>query len=167
MALKKVVMILVVSVVVLTAGLAVVTKSQYNLYKEAPSVKYNQVLDDKETATIYYYYQDTCHFCQSIKDQVTDLYLSTENNPDINLVLVDVKSSTNAGAWADETYDYTQADLTDPEQIKIQGTPSMIYVEEGQVAEYESGPDVFTLMENVNQKFDLGLTFDPSRYGQA
>ncbi len=167
MSLKKIVIILVAVVVVLTAGLALITKSKFNLYTDTPQVKYNQVLDDKETPTVYYYYQDTCHFCNSIKDQVSDLYLATENNPDINVVLVDVKSSTNKDAWGDETYDYQTADLTDPEQIKIKGTPSMIYVEEGQVAEYESGADVFTLMENVNQKFDLGLTFDPSKYGQS
>lgn len=166
MSLKKVIIILVTIVVILTAGLAIVTKTKFNLYTDTPHVKYNEVLDDKETPTVYYYYQDTCHFCNSIKDQVTDLYHATEDRTDINLTLVDVKSSTNANAWGGDDFDFENADMTDPEQIKIKGTPTMIYVKEGKVVEYESGPDVFTLMENVNQEFGLGLTFDPSRYGE-
>lgn len=81
--------------------------------------------------------------------------------------LVDVKSSTNANAWTkDESCDPTNADLTDTENIKIKGTPSMIYVEDGAVVEYQSGRDIFKIMETVNAKYDLGLTFDPSKYGE-
>lgn len=166
MSLKKIVIILLALIGILLVGLFAITKSQFNIYTEAEHVKYNEVLDDKETPTLYYYYQDTCHYCASIKDQVTDLYLATENNSAINVRLVDVKSSTNANAWGDETYDPETADMTNPEDIKIKGTPTMIYVEDGKVAEYESGAGVFTVMENVNQKYNLGLTFDPSKYGQ-
>ncbi len=167
MSLKKVVTILVIVVVVLTSGLVVVTNSKFNLYTDVPQVNYTEVLDDAETPTIYYYYQDTCHFCNSIKDQVSDLYLATADNPNINLKLVDVKSSKNAGAWADQGTDPKTADMTKAENIQISGTPSMIYVEDGAVAEYEVGSDVFTLMQNVNDQYDLGITFDPSRYGQS
>lgn len=167
MALKKVVLILLSIVVVLTGGLAYVSNSTFNLYTDTPHVKYDQVLDDKTTPTLYYYYQDTCHYCNSIKDQVTDLYLATENNGKINVKLVDLKSSANANAWTkDKTYDPEKVDLTNVENIKIQGTPSMIYVENGAVVEYQAGKDVFKVMETVNKKFELGLTFDPSKYGQ-
>lgn len=167
MTLKKVIVILLSIAVVLTAGLTYVTKSKFNLYTDTPHVKYNQVLEDKKTPTLYYYYQDTCHYCNSIKDQVTDLYLATENNDKINVKLVDLKSSANANGWApDKSYDPEKADMTNPENIKIQGTPSMIYVENGEVVEYQSGKAVFNVMETVNKKYDLGLTFDPSRYGK-
>lgn len=167
MKLKNVVIMLVVIVVVLSTGLYIVSSSQYNIYTDAEHVTYDQVLDEKEVPTVYYYYQDTCHFCNSIKDQVTDLYLAMENNDKINMKLVDLKSSKNKDGWStDPTYDPETVDMTDVNNIKATGTPTMIYVKNGEVVEYEIGPDVFTLMENVNQEFDLGLTFDPSRYGK-
>lgn len=167
MELRKVVGLLLVILVILTTGLAIATSGKYNIYTDAPHVKYNEVLDDKTTPTIYYYYQDTCHFCNSIKDQVTNLYQATENNDKINLKLVDVKSADNANAWAkDESYNPDAVDMTNPENIKIKGTPSMIYVENGKVVEYESGPDVFKIMNKVNDKYNLKLTFDPSKYGK-
>ncbi len=166
MSLKKVVTILLVVLVVMTSGLVIVTKSKFNLYTDVPEVNYTDVLDDVNTSTIYYYYQDTCHFCNSIKDQVSELYLATTENVDINLKLVDVKSAKNAGAWADDGVDPRSLDMSKAENIQITGTPSMIYVEDGQVVEYEVGSDVFKLMENVNEQYQLGLTFDPSKYGE-
>lgn len=164
---KKIVISLVAILVILIGGLVFATAGKFNIYTDTPHVNYDEVLDDPTTPTIYYYYQDTCHFCNSIKDQVTDLYFATEASDKVNLVLVDMKSSANANAWtSDPTYDPQNVDVTDAKNIQVTGTPTMAYVEDGKLAEYEVGSDVFTLMENINQQFELGLTFDPSRYGK-
>lgn len=167
MNLKTVIISLCVAVLVLTTGLYLATKNKFNLYTDAAHVNYNEVLDDVETPTIYYYYQDTCHFCNSIKDQVTELYLASEKSSEINLKLVDVKSAENKDAWtSDSAYDPANYDLSNVENIEISGTPTMILVEQGEVVDYKVGADVFDIMENANERYDLGLTFDRSKYGQ-
>ncbi len=163
---KKTIIILVSVLVLLVGTLTVININTFNLYIDSEHVKYDEVLDDKTTPTLYYYYQDTCHFCNSIKDQVTDLYLAAEDTDQFNVKLVDVKSSTNVDAWADENYDLETADFSNPANIQISGTPAMIYVEDGQVVEYKTGSDIFDIMELVNDKYNLNVEFDRSKYGQ-
>lgn len=164
--LKRFIVILGVILVMLVAVVTVYYKTNFDLYTDSEKVGYLEVLDDKTTPTVYYYYQDTCHFCNSIKDQVTDMYLAIAQRNDINMKLVDARSSANSGVWGDEDYNYETADLTDPNQIKITGTPSMIYVVNGEVKMYKSGANVFDIMDQVNEDYGLGLTFDPSKYGK-
>lgn len=167
MDLKKFVIGLILIAVTLTGVVYASTVGKFNIYSDGEHVLYNQVLDDVEIPTVYYYYQDTCHFCNSIKDQITNLYLTVENNDKINMKLVDAKSSKNADVWAaDNLYNPNIEGIKDASDIKITGTPAMIYVKDGKVDLYETGAGVFEVMESVNQEFKLGLSFDQSKYGK-
>lgn len=163
---KVMITILLTLVIILGAAIGVYNLTNFNLYQDSEKVAYTEVLDDKTTPTIYYYYQETCEFCNSIKDQMTEMARAINANSEINIKLVDMLDLENKDGWGDENYDYTTADLTDPSQIKITGTPSMIYVVDGKVEKYTSGGNVFDILELVNDQYSLGVTLDRSRYGK-
>lgn len=158
------------------------TSSSFNLYKDQEHVNYDQVFDSN-TPTIYYYYQDTCHFCNSIKNQITDFAQIVNAREDINLKLIDMKKDKNKIAWYDwdshnkkygennnpklnPNYKYNPKDLKKINDIKITGTPTMIYVENKKVVQYEVGKDVFKVLENVKNKYNINYKFDSSKYGE-
>lgn len=162
---KKVIIPLLTLMALLVLTFYALNKDNFDLYTEANHVLYNQVLDDKE-ATVYYYYQDTCGYCNSIKDQVTNMYLAAENTEGINVKLVDLKSTKNANGWATGDYNPDTADFTNPEDIKVSGTPAMIYVVDGEVVSYKVGSDVFDILEQVNTEHGLEVELDRSKYGE-
>ncbi|WOO87542.1 hypothetical protein RZE82_00965 [Mollicutes bacterium LVI A0039] len=167
MNLNKLILFLVAILAILIGGFTYINSQNFDLYTSANKVKYYEVLDDKEGVDIYYYYMSTCGYCNSIKDQVTDLYLATEETEGVSMKLVDLKLNSNSAGWAqDEEYDPALVDMTDVENIKITGTPAMIYVVDGEVVNYQAGGGVFEVMEQANSEFDLGLEFDPSKYGE-
>ncbi len=164
---KNVLIGIIITLGILILSLNTIVNNKFDLYKEAEHVTYDQVLAEDNTTTIYYYYKDSCHFCASIKNQVTNVYNATTNRNDINLKLVDMALAKNNGAWANDEYDIENIEGVEKgEDIKIKGTPAMIIVENGQLTDYKVGPDVFDIMEDVNDEFNLELSFDRSAYGK-
>ncbi len=165
MNIKYIVILLLVILAILITSVVATSGMRIDLYEDAEHVNYKQVLNNNEP-TVYYYYQSTCGFCNSIKDQVKSLYLATHETEGIDMKLIDMKADENINAWGDGEYDPLTADMTNVEDIKITGTPSMIYVVDGEVTSYKTGLGVFDIMEDVNDEFNLDLTFDRSRYGE-
>ncbi len=180
---KKISIFLILIIVVVIGILITIKINNYDIYKEQEHVQYNEVLTNTNEPTIYYYYQDTCHFCKSIKSQVTDISKIINNTQGINIKLVDMKDPKNNKSWYDwdehnkkygqgtspETnpdYISNPKDMKTYEDIKITGTPTMIYVKNNQVIDYKVGSDVFDILESVNKEFNLGYTFDRSKYGK-
>lgn len=153
-----------------------------NIYEEQEHVKYDEVLNSS-TPTIYYYYQKDCHFCNSIKDQITAFVSVVNETEGIDFKMVDLKDNYNQPAWYDwsthnqkytpndaksnPNYIYEAQKMKKIDDIKITGTPTMIYVKDKEVQDYEVGGDVFDILEKVNDEFSIGATFDRSRYGQS
>lgn len=185
MELKKLVITLLIVALVLTGILASITKSKINIYTDAEHANYTQVLEPTGEKTIYYYYQSDCEYCNSIKDQVTDVYEASLSANGLQVMLVDMKETENQAAWYDWTEhrekfgeeskdpndnpDYVSdpAKMKSVDDIKITGTPSMLYVdEEGNVIDFEIGGSLFDILEPVNEEFNLGVSLDRTRYGK-
>ncbi len=174
---------LIVLLVILGGAAKYISYQQNALYRSQEQANYDEVLSS-DTPTVYYYYQDTCHFCESIKGEVTKFTDVVNKRDDIDFVLVDMKTAKNQQAWYDwdshnkkygegskpeENPDYISdpAEMKKIDDIKITGTPTMIYVKDKQVQEYVVGPDVFDLLDVVINEFDLGLDLDETVYGQG
>ncbi len=145
------------------------TEEVFDLYTDAQYVNYNEVLDEKEIPTVYYYYRATCGFCNSIKDQVTNFYLALEDEDNIDMKLIDINRAENKKVLVKdkENFDPNDLDMSNAENIKIVGTPSMIFVENGEVVEYKIGVDLFDIMESINDQYNLRLEFDRSKYSDS
>ncbi len=180
---KKISIFLILSIVLIVVSLVIIKLNKFDVYKEQENILYSDVLTDGTEPTIYYYYQDTCHFCQSIKSQITDITKIINKTEGINIKFVNMKDNKNSKAWYDwETHNKTYGEGTPPEanpnyisdpskmktyeDIKVTGTPTMIYVVDNKVVDYKVGSDVFDILENVNDEFNLGYTFDRSKYGK-
>lgn len=172
---KKLVTILLILLVILTLGVSLLSRGKINIYTDVEHINYDSVLtEDTSTPTIYYYYKDNCGFCNSIKDQVTEMYEAMEEKGGVQLKMVDMNSTSNADAWyqGDTPADQNPDFISDPEEMKtykdilVQGTPTMILVENGKVLQYKVGQDVFDILETVNDQYDLGVDLDRSAYGE-
>ncbi len=180
---KKISIFLILIITTIIISLVVIKVNKFDIYKEQEHVLYNEVLTDTSEPTIYYYYQDTCHFCTSIKSQITDISKIINETEGINIKFVDMKDNKNVNAWYDwETHNKTYGEKTPPEtnpnyisdpskmktyrDIKVTGTPTMIYVVDNKVVDYKVGSNVFDILESVNDEFNLGYTFDRSKYGK-
>ncbi len=174
---------LIVLLVILAGAAKFISYQQNALYRTQEAVDYDEVLSS-ETNTVYYYYQDTCHFCESIKGEVTKFVDVVNKREDIDFVLVDMKTAKNQPAWYDwDSHNKKYGEGTSPDEnpnyisnpkemkqiddIKITGTPTMIYVKNKQVEEYAVGQEVFDLLNVVINEYDLGLELDETVYGQG
>lgn len=163
--------------------LGYVSDNTVDIYKTVEKVKYDEVLN-AEKPTIYYYYQDTCHFCNSIKGELTKFNDKVINNDEINFKLVDMKSPSNSNAWYDwdahnkkygkdtpasknPNYISDPSKMKAVDDIKITGTPTMIYVKNQKVVDYQVGKDVFKILNQAIKDANLDLKLDESVYGKA
>ncbi len=154
-----------------------------DLYKELDYVKYDEVLTKTEDPTIYYYFQDTCHFCQSIKGEMTKLNEAIPEDSKFSIKLVDMKDPQNTAAWYDwaahekeygkntpatdnPNYISNPSEMKKVEDIKVTGTPTMIYVKDNKVIDYQVGQKVFDLLDNAISDNGINVKLDPSVYGK-
>ncbi len=173
--------ILLLALLGLIALLWVSDAKAFELYTDQEQARYDEVLSS-DTDTVYYYYQDSCHFCASIKDQISDFAQITNEKDDIDFKMVDLGVEENQVAWYDwqthyEKYgeestiednpDYISkpSEIKKIDDIKITGTPTMIYVQDGQVIEFGVGQDVFAVMEKAKADHNIDYQFDSSQYG--
>lgn len=170
---KKVIISLVVLLVVLSGSMFAikVVSDKNSLYNRATVATVDDIFT-KDGNNIYYFYQTTCHYCNNIKGEVTKFYDALEDkNAGIEFNIVDMQDDSNTPEWYDGDDYTTDPDYkSDPNNIKslkdldIVGTPTMIYVEDKKVKEYEVGPNVFDLMDTLIKDNNLGITLDPSTY---
>lgn len=169
--LKKIIAVLIILIAILGIVIALLKTNTYDIYQDAEHVAASEVLKPTGNKTVYYYYQDTCHFCNSIKDQVTSLEQATQKQKGIDFKLVDMKANENQEIWIDQTdpkYIVDPQELNSVGDIRVAGTPTMLYVDQdGKVIDYKVGAEVFDIMNAANTDFNLQLKFDPSRYGKS
>ncbi len=173
---------LVVILVAVVGGVGVYAQ-KYSLYNVQERVKYDEILDG-DTPTIYYYYQDTCHYCNNIKPQVKEFASLINETPGIEFKVVDMKDPDNTEAWYDwEAHDKKYGENTSPtlnpdykseasemktiNDVKITGTPSAVYVKDGEIVDYEAGKDIFKTFKQVKSEFNIDYTFDESQYNKS
>ncbi len=180
---NKMVVGLLVLLIIIGSAAALIKFQDNKLYRQLESVNYDEVLSS-DVATVYYYYQDTCHFCESIKGEMQKFSDAVNTNDNIEFKLVDMKDPYNKAAWYDwdahnkkygegsspeENPDYKSdpSEMKTIDDIKITGTPTMIYVKDNQVIDYKVGSEVFDLLDNVINEYNLDVTLDSSVYGQG
>ncbi|MFV0288225.1 MAG: thioredoxin fold domain-containing protein [Mycoplasmatales bacterium] len=179
---KTIIIILSVALLVIigaSVGVGMQAKKT-DLYAIQENVDYDEVLDDAEP-TLYYYYQNTCHYCNNIKPQVKQFAALINKTDGINFKVVDMKDKDNTNAWYDwkthnEKYGEKTAATLNPDykseasemktvdDIEITGTPSVVYVKDGIIEDYEVGKDVFKAFDKVEEEFGIDYTFDESQY---
>lgn len=139
-----------------------------DIYKELESVNYTEVFDD-DKPTIYYFYKKTCHYCSSIKDQVTKFVNAIPTDSELQLKLVDMNGIVNSNAMVDKgeagltSENFEQIKSVD--DIKIVGTPSMMYVKDGKVKDFKVAIEVYDLLDDLITEYDLNVKMDRSGYG--
>lgn len=179
---KKIIIIILSLLCLMFIFLITININKFNLYKDQDHVIYDDIFEE-ENPTIYYYYQSTCHFCNSIKDQISDFAELINEKEGIEIKLVDMVDYKNQEAWYDwdnhdkkygkgtspklnPNYIYEEEKMKEIGDIKITGTPTMIYVKNKKVQLYKTGADVFDILETVNKEFDLGYSFNRDKYGK-
>ncbi len=180
---KSPLVVTLLALLVIGAGtLGFYSLSAENIYKELEHVTYTEVLDD-EKPTIYYYYQSTCHYCESIKGEITRLKNAIPEDSEFSIKLVDMKDGRNSNAWYDwntheqkfgsdtpasDNPDYISdpAKMNTIDDIKVTGTPTMIYVKDNKVVDYQVGKPVFELLNNAVLEQNIDIDLDESVYGK-
>lgn len=180
--LKNPLILILIFLIISISAIGVIKSQARDVYSELEKVNYDQVLEE-EKPTIYYYFQTTCHFCESIKGELTKFIDAIPDDNPVEVKLVDMRATKNTTAWydwdahrkkygANSDASANPNYISDPKQmkkiddIKITGTPTMIYVKDGQVIDYQVGPDVFKILNNVVEEFDLNVNLDSSVYGK-
>lgn len=124
-------------------GLEITTKTEYEDFDAITS--YQSILDQEEDTYLVYWYGANCSHCALIKDQV--IKFANKNDEKIKVYFID--SSTATGV----------ANLEHPtnSELKMTGTPTMIVVKDGAVADMIVGSeDIPELLNLINAgKYDI------------
>lgn len=124
-------------------GLEITTKTEYDDFDHIGS--YQSILDQEEDQYIVYWYGENCSHCALIKDKV----ISFANNNSEKIKVYFISSSEATGV----------ANLQHPtnDEIYMQGTPTMIVVKDGVVADMVVGSeDIPNLIDLINAgKYDI------------
>lgn len=182
---KKTIYIIVILALIIFGGFYYTTSkaNATDFYQKVDNVKYDTVLSSNKP-TVYYYYQDTCHFCESIKDQVEKFNDLSLKNKQFDLKLVNMKDNYNKAAWYDwdahnkkygegtdpklnPDYKYNPSSMHKVDDIKVTGTPTMIYVKDKKVVDYQVGKPTIKLLNNVLSDFGIEPSLDDSNYGKT
>ncbi len=148
---KKLVIVLLIILAALFGLIAIVGKdSSATLYDDAPHVNYSEIGTDVVGTNLFYFYQDSCAHCINIKPDVADFYY---NKPeDVDFYLVDAAAAENSGVWASQEEEFVEPSgtFTDYTDIKIQGTPTLIEVKDGEITQFLVGEnDIPAYLESL------------------
>lgn len=128
------------SVIVILIGVFLgleMLKLDYDDFDQITS--YQRILDQEEDQYIVYWYGSSCSHCALIKDQV--LEFADDNNENIKVYMINSSNATGV------------ANLEHPDDpdIAMTGTPTMIIIKDGAVADMVIGSeDIPALMELIN-----------------
>lgn len=167
---KKLIISLGILVGVIVLSIIVIGIAYTDPYEKQPQVQYDEVLTNTKP-TIYYYYQDDCGYCKSIKPQILEMADKANNSGMIEFKFINLGQNKNSVAWYDgEDWTTDPNYISDPakmktiEDIKITGTPGMILTENNEVKQYKIGKDVFDILEEANTTYSLGVDLDREKY---
>ncbi len=151
---KKIIIILVAILAILVGILGFAmngSESAATLYKKAPHVNYNQLLDDINGQNLYYFYQESCSHCNNIKGDVADFYFNKPEN--IDFYLVDAADSANQDVWADSETEVQETGLvSDYSDIQIKGTPTLIELQDGKITQFLVGEEAIpSYLSSLNE----------------
>lgn len=139
---KKMIIALCVVLVVLLGGLVVIQSSgqtSSTFYDDAPHAVIGDTIPAEGT-NLYYYYQETCVHCNNIKSSMADWYNNSKPE-DVNFYLVDAATEENQEVWTTDSDNYTEPNgkVSELSDLTIQGTPTLIEVTDGEVANFNVG----------------------------
>lgn len=150
---KNLLITLLVVLAVLFGLLAITSRdSSKTFYDDVPHVNYEQITNDVVGTNLYYFYQDTCVHCNNIKEDVADFFY---NRPeDIDFYAVDAADVANQDVWYQgdkESFVTPSGQVKDIEDIKIQGTPTLIEIKDGKITQFLVGEtDIPAYLESLN-----------------
>ncbi len=128
---------LIVILIGAVVAIELTTNTEYEDFDHISS--YQRILDQEEDQYIVYWYGPTCSHCALIKDQV--IQFANKNNEKIKVYFI---NSAEASGVANLVH-------PDDETITMSGTPTMIVVSDGAVADIVVGSeDIPALIELIN-----------------
>lgn len=108
-------------------------------------ISYTESFSQSETDYIVYFWDESCTFCQGIEP---DVWYHHELG--VPIYVVDVANSRNSNVWFTGLPGMSNQRPTTPDEIEIEGTPSMMRVVNGQVVDFVAGSDSsVNLMQRV------------------
>lgn len=156
---KKTMIIFGSALLVLIVGVGALLATQLPTnyaYDNADSVNYSELLDDTEGQDVYYFYQKTCVHCEDLKPTINTFYEETTAIDGLDFHLVDMANAVNEDAWISkddpEYAEFSQvpADMKTLADIRIVGTPTMMFVKDGVVTDYQVGNDlIIEMMDKI------------------
>ncbi len=140
-----------------------IEKNENRLYDESTVATADDIFK-KDGKNIYYFYQEQCSHCNDAKPELLKFKDANDKaKTDVEFNIVDMADAKNQDLWyqgtdytTDKNYKSEAADIKSLDDLQIIGTPSMIYVEDGKVKDYQVGNDAIYQMVNEISK-DLGL----------
>lgn len=88
---------------------------------------------------LYYFYQPTCSHCLEIKPDVVDYYQN--KSEDIKFYAVDLTQDVNQGLWSNDKSNEVGDNIKLVSEFKVQGTPTMVQTNDGEVTAVAVGTD--------------------------
>ncbi len=147
-------------------------------FEAIKEVQYDDIFT-KEGNQLYYYYQPNCGYCNKLKPTIVEFYTKLEeSDADLGFNKIDMAKKENLDGWYDweahhekygdssnnpldnPNYKENPADLLTVDDVKITGTPTILYVKDNQVQTFEIGNDEITSVLNKlakEYKIDFNL----------
>ncbi len=172
---------LIITLLLVLIGVSLLNKQEEgqmeSKFNEIEEVKYDEILS-KEGKQIYYYYQPTCGYCNKLKPTIVEFYEALEKSKsDVSFNKIDMSKEENFNAWYDweahkekfgdlssdakdnPDYKFEPKDLVSVEDLKISGTPSLVYVEDGKIKEFKVGnDDIAIVLDNIAKNNQIDFT---------
>lgn len=147
------------------------TEAGYDAYSNMDTIRYEEILDQKDPKAIVYLYGNSCIHCKNIKSQL-DTFVEEESEEGMKFYKIDMDNynaneqtafaSGNIGAEevADDPSSLEQ--IKTYQDIKYQGTPTMFYLEDGVVKDIGVGEDSSSGENTIQSVPALMRKLDPS-----
>ncbi len=146
-------------------------------FQKIEEVKYDDILSN-DGNQIYYYYQPNCGYCNELKPTIVDFYSKLDDSTNVSFNRIDMSKKENEAGWYDwdehhekygstsdnpkdnPNYKFEAEDLKTVNDVKITGTPSIVYVKDKKIQEFKIGnDDIKALLDNIakENKIDFNL----------
>ncbi len=146
-------------------------------FQQIKEVKYDEILS-KEGNQLYYYYQPNCGYCNELKPTIVEFYSKLDDSTNVSFNRIDMSKEENEEGWYDwdahhekygttsddpkdnPNYKFEAEDLQTVNDVKISGTPSIVYVKDGKIQEFKIGNnDIMALLDNISKenKIDFNI----------
>lgn len=164
---KKIIIALAILIVILISAGFFISASSFDTYKSQEKVNQADIFNSKQP-TIYYYYQETCAHCHAIKPQINNFVEEVNKVEGLDFKLVDMGLPENKEAFGGTSYGTYGGDLYQKgleqmnltHKVQMQGTPGAAYVQDGLITAYGIGADVFSVLEEAAEQFDIKTNFN-------